>query len=67
MNMKEIQALKPEDRVKRLQALREQVRDLRFKIRSKEVKNNHQLKAIKKDIARMLTLHNNPVSGESKK
>lgn len=65
--MKEIQALKPEDRVKRLQALREQVRDLRFKIRSKEVKNNHQLKAIKKDIARMLTLHNNPVSGESKK
>lgn len=67
MNMKEVQALKPEDRVKRLQALREQVRDLRFKIRSKEVKNNHQLKAIKKDIARILTLLNNPISGESKK
>ena len=58
MNMKEIAALKPEERTKRLSALREQVRDLRFKIRSKEVKDSHRLNAIKKDIARILTFLN---------
>jgi large subunit ribosomal protein L29 len=58
MKIKEIISLTPESRKKRLTALREQVRDLRFKIRSKEVKNNHQLTAIRKDIARILTLMN---------
>ena len=58
MRMKEIVALKEEDRKKRLAALREQVRDLRFKIRSKQVKDSHKLKAVKKDIARILTLMN---------
>ncbi|MBI4363736.1 MAG: 50S ribosomal protein L29 [Candidatus Doudnabacteria bacterium] len=41
-----------------LASMREQARDLRFKIYSKEVKNNHQLKALRKDIARILTLLN---------
>ena len=43
---------------KQLASLREQVRDLSFKIHSKEVKNNHLLKGVKKDIARILTLIN---------
>jgi ribosomal protein L29 len=58
MKMKEISNLSEIDQRKRLAALREQVRDLRFKIRSKEVKDNHQLKAVRKDIARILTLIN---------
>ena len=40
---------------KMLAQSREQVRDLSFKIHSKEVKNNHLVKSVKKDIARILT------------
>lgn len=36
--------------------LQEQVRTLRFKIASKEVKNHQQMKFVKKDIARILTI-----------
>ena len=43
---------------KQLATLREQVRDLQFKIHSKEVKNSHTLKNLKRDIARILTLIN---------
>jgi len=41
-----------------LMTMREQVRDLSFKLHSKEVKNNHLLKVVKKDIARILTILN---------
>jgi ribosomal protein L29 len=43
---------------KNLASLREQVRDTQFKLHSKEVKNNHVLSSIKKDIARILTVLN---------
>ncbi|MBI2607785.1 MAG: 50S ribosomal protein L29 [Candidatus Doudnabacteria bacterium] len=58
MKMQEVRGLKPEERKKTLTALREQVRDLRFKIRSKEIKDSHRLKSVKKDIARILTFLN---------
>ena len=58
MKIKELQTMGPAELRKQLAASREQVRDLTFKIHSKEVKNNHMLKVIKKDIARMLTLIN---------
>lgn len=58
MKIKELQAMAPAELSKQLALLREQVRDLSFKIHSKEVKNNHMLKAVKKDIARILTLIN---------
>jgi ribosomal protein L29 len=41
---------------KQLAALREQVRDLNFKIHSKEIKNHHVVRSVKKDIARILTI-----------
>lgn len=56
--MKELKNLSVADLHKRLAQLREQLRDLRFKIHSKEVKNNHQMKLVKKDIARILTVIN---------
>ncbi len=48
----------PQELQKQLAALREQMRDLSFKVHSKEVKNNHLLNVVKKDIARILTLIN---------
>jgi large subunit ribosomal protein L29 len=58
MKMKELRNLSQQELTHQLAQLREQVRDLTFKIHSKEVKNSHTLAAIKKDIARMLTLIN---------
>lgn len=58
MKIKELKAMAPQELSKQLATLREQIRDLRFKTFSKEVKNNHQLKVIRKDIARILTILN---------
>jgi len=54
--MEEIKKMSEGEMKKQLAALREQVRDLSFKIHSKEVKNHHTLRSIKKDIARILTV-----------
>lgn len=56
--MRELKALSNEALNKQLASLREQLRTLKFKIYTKEVKNNHQLRQIKKDIARILTIIN---------
>lgn len=58
MKMKELRVLSQNELHKQLAAMREQVRDLSFKIHSREVKNNHMLNVVKKDIARILTLIN---------
>jgi len=58
MNIKEIRAMNQNELVKQLSTLREQVRDLKFRIHSKEVKNSHQLKNVRQDIARILTILN---------
>jgi ribosomal protein L29 len=62
MNIKEIRGMNRSELVKHLAALREQARDLRFKIHSKEIKNNHSLTAVRKDIARILTTLNDSQS-----
>ena len=41
---------------RQLASMREQVRDLHFKVHSKEVKNSHELHKVRKDIARILTI-----------
>lgn len=64
MKMKELRAQNENELVKQLATLREQVRDLRFKIHSKEVKNSHELKVAKTDIARILTILNEPASAD---
>jgi ribosomal protein L29 len=56
--MKELQNMSETDLQRQLSALREQFRDLRFRIKSKEVKNSHELKAVRTDIARILTILN---------
>lgn len=58
MKIKELRALNEGELHKQLALLREQVRDLSFKLHSREVKNNHMLKDVKHDIARILTLIN---------
>jgi large subunit ribosomal protein L29 len=58
MKARELRGKTEQDLRKQLASLREQVRDLSFKIHSKEVKNNHLLKVVKKDIARILTVIN---------
>lgn len=58
MKIKELQMMGEQELRKQLASLREQVRDMSFKIHSKEVKNNHLLKSVKRDIARILTLIN---------
>jgi ribosomal protein L29 len=58
MKIKELQVMNENELRKNLASLREQVRDLSFKLHSREVKNNHMLKVVKRDIARILTLIN---------
>lgn len=58
MTIKELRAKNRNELARTLASLREQVRDMNFKIYSKEVKNNHQLRVIRKDIARILTILN---------
>lgn len=58
MKIKELRNLNKNELNRQLTALQEQVRDLRFKIHSKEVKNNHTIKVVRKDIARILTILN---------
>jgi large subunit ribosomal protein L29 len=56
MKIKEFKTMNQAQLAKLLAQLREQVRDLRFKIHSKEVKNPHILTKTRRDIARILTL-----------
>jgi large subunit ribosomal protein L29 len=58
MKIKELRAMNEAELRRNLMTMREQVRDLSFKLHSKEVKNNHLLKVVKKDIARILTILN---------
>ncbi len=58
MKMTEIMKMTEAEMKKNLASFREQVRDLQFKIHSKEIKNNHTVSVIKKDIARLLTVLN---------
>jgi len=58
MKMKELKNLGMNELTKQLATLREQARDIKFKVRSREVKNSHTLKNVKQDIARILTLMN---------
>jgi ribosomal protein L29 len=56
MKFKELKSQNNNELNRNLTTLREQVRDLRFKIHSKEVKNSHELHKVRKDIARILTI-----------
>ena len=53
---KELRSMKDVDLSRRLEELREKARDLAFKAQGDEVKNVQELRAVKKDVARILTL-----------
>lgn len=56
MRIQDIRKKSEPDLKKLLAETRENVRHLRFKIATKELKNPHLLKEARKDIARMLTV-----------
>lgn len=56
MRMQDIRKKSDADLTKSLGELRESVRSLRFRIAAKEIKNHQQLKGVRKDIARVLTI-----------
>lgn len=56
MKINEIRKKTEQDLQKTLLDRREEVRALRFKIASKEVKNHQLMRGAKKDVARILTI-----------
>ncbi|MBI4049872.1 MAG: 50S ribosomal protein L29 [Candidatus Doudnabacteria bacterium] len=56
MKSSEIRKKSKADLERQLLDLREQARDLRFKIGSREIKNHQLLRKTRKDIARILTI-----------
>lgn len=55
MEMKEIRAMETKKIHERLADLREKVLKLRFGVANKQVKNVREIRALKKDIARLLS------------
>jgi len=56
MKVQEFRKKSGKDLAKLLTSLRDDVRELRFKVSSKEVKNHQLLKTAKKDVAKLLTV-----------
>lgn len=56
MRIQDIRKKSGEDLAGQLADLMDQARTLRFRITSREVKNNQQLRMVKRDIARILTI-----------
>ncbi len=56
MKMKELREKSSGEREKLLLELRKKERELRFSIAGRETKNHREIREVKKDIARLLTL-----------
>lgn len=56
MTIKELRQLSEAERIRLLQESREKVRELRFKAARRELKNVREVRALKRTIARILTL-----------
>ena len=59
MDIKELKTKEISELHRLLAELRDKLRDLRFKDSNKQLKNVRDLRVIKKDIAKILTLLNN--------
>jgi large subunit ribosomal protein L29 len=59
MKFKELTTKSEADIKKMLEDLKHEAHELAVKIRTSELKQTHKLKAVKKDIARIMTLLNN--------
>ena len=56
MNAEEIRALKEGELGKQLEEARKQLFELRFKAATRQLVNHREIRAVKKNIARMLTI-----------
>lgn len=56
MKASELRSQKPEELIKQLGELYVKLREYRFSASVKKLKNPHQIKSTKKDIARILTI-----------
>lgn len=56
MTIKELRQLSENERTRLLQESRDKVRELRFKVARRELKNVREVRELKKTIARILTL-----------
>ena len=56
MKVDEIRALKSEDLARQLEAAHQELFDLRFRMATKQLVNHRQIRAVKKNIARMKTV-----------
>lgn len=56
MTIKELRQLSETERTRLLQESRDKVRELRFKVARRELKNVREVRELKKTIARILTL-----------
>ena len=58
LKMEDIKDLSPEDLHKRTQELRDELFKMRLKLNTSGLEKSHQLKATRKDLARVLTFMN---------
>lgn len=56
MKVDEIRALKNEELTKQLEAAHQELFDLRFRLATKQLVNHRQVRAVRKNIARMETI-----------
>jgi len=56
MKPRDIRKKSTEDLLEQFEEMKEQIRTLRFKVASREIKNHQQLRQTKKDMARILTI-----------
>lgn len=56
MKVEEIRALSSEDLVRQLEAARQELFDLRFRLTTKQLVNHRQIRQVKRKIARLKTI-----------
>ena len=56
MKIEEIRALSDKELAEKIETLRRELMDLRFKLATRQLTNHRELVKVKKDIARLLTI-----------
>lgn len=67
MKMQDVQELSEKERGEKLSDLREEYFNLKFQLATGKIENPGRLKYMRRDIARILTLQNNPPGPEAAK
>ncbi len=56
MKVKDIRSLSPEESKRQLETTRKELFDLRFRLATKQLVNTCEIRRVKKDIARLMTI-----------